>query len=113
MTTIQENIVTRKILPGGRNDWTKVSEEKEEGRSLVVIHLTLRMVMAFQTSHMILSILCSYLIGTTGKKILPFLLIGQPMVNTVSNACCGLCSASISTMEITDVEIELGNHTFL
>lgn len=57
MTTIQENIVTRKILPGGRNDWTKVSEKKEEGGSLVAIHLTLRMVMFFQKSHIILSIL--------------------------------------------------------
>lgn len=56
VTTIQENMVTRKILPGGRNDWTKVSEEKEEGGSLIVIHLTLRMVMAFQKSHMTFSI---------------------------------------------------------
>lgn len=57
VTTMQENMVTRKILSGGRNDWTKVSEEKEEGGSLVVIHLTLRMVMAFQKSHMTFSIL--------------------------------------------------------
>lgn len=66
-------------------------------------NLTLRMVMAFQKSCMILSILWSYLIGTTGKRILPFLLIGQSMVNTIGHTCCGLCGA----MEITDVEVEL------